>query len=89
MAIGDLRAACAALGSRSSPITDSELASLRRRVDAAVDTTKASGIPCERVVLAIKTMALDTGLLANDVSILERLADWAVKRYYANGYPLW
>jgi len=81
-AIGDLRAACTALASKRSPITELELTSLRRRIEAAVDEMKAAGTSCERVVIAIKAVATDCGLKWNDVDMFERLIGWSVERYY-------
>lgn len=83
--IDDLRAACTTLSSKHRPFTNSDLAMLRDRIDPAIDRMKEAGIPLERAVHAVKTVAVDTGLASNDPAILERLVAWSIERYYGPG----
>jgi hypothetical protein len=81
--VGGLRATFTMLAEKKTHITDTELLALQRRVSAAVDEMKAAGALPERVIIAIKGLASDTGVQWSDNELFSQLATWCVDRYYA------
>jgi hypothetical protein len=82
-AIGDLRAACSALASKRSPLSQSDLAMVHGRINVAVDEMQACGTSCEHVVIAINAVATDSGLRWNDAPLFQRLITWGIERFYS------
>jgi hypothetical protein len=81
-AVGNLSDACSALTSKRLPLTESDVATLHSRINAAVDEMKAGGTSCERVIVAIKALMRDSALRWRTLDIRERLGSWTVERYY-------
>jgi hypothetical protein len=85
-----LRAAFADVFPKAVLIRTSDLDSLHQRVDAVVDTLKASGAPPERVIRRVKELAseADGAGLPPAHRLVNRAVEWAIERYFDNDGPL-
>jgi hypothetical protein len=81
-ALGDLRAVFTALAPRSNHLAASDVAMLQGRVCAAVDEMKAEGALPERIIVAVKRVATDSGVQWADNRLFVQLIAWCVDRYY-------
>jgi hypothetical protein len=81
-AIGDLRTMFVALARNRPMPSDADLSALRRHVDAAVDEMKQSDMLPEHVVIAVKRLALDSGIQWTNHRLFDRLIDWCLEDYY-------
>src|SRR5215471_13962165 len=82
-AIADLRAAFVSLTEDDPLPGAAEISALRHCVDAAVDELKDAGMLPERVVIAVKQLALDSGIQWTNVRLFDRLIDWCLEQYYS------
>jgi hypothetical protein len=79
-----LRAAFADAFPKAVLIRSTDLDSLHSRVDAVVDTLKASGAPPERVIRRVKELAseADGAGQAPAHRLVNRAVEWAIERYF-------
>jgi len=88
-AYAELRGAFAALAQRQLPPADRDLAILRERVEDLVDAMKTNGALAESVVLAVKLMAQDSGVLwVFGGRLLDYLVVWCLGRYFERSLEL-
>jgi hypothetical protein len=81
-AVDALRSSLAALTETRAQPSSAELSMLRRRVCAVVDVLKADEMAAERVVMAVKHVAIESGIQWTHNRIVDRLIDWCLDRYY-------
>jgi hypothetical protein len=80
--LDDLRATFTALDPQSVGLADADVAKIRLQVGAVVDEMKTAGVLPERVIIAIKDVASESGIRWTQIQLFERLATWCVARYY-------
>jgi hypothetical protein len=86
--VDDLRIAFSALASRQAPITGPELDQLKGRVCAVVDELKGAGTLPERIIVAVRGIATESGIRWSDVQMFERVIGWCIERYYDSPHLL-
>jgi hypothetical protein len=85
-AIGALASAFKDIAPRPPLRPYEDLALLQPLVFAVVDEMKASGELPERVLSAIRALAISAGIGPGDV-LVQQLMRWCVERYFPNELP--